>query len=399
MVSPASSTPPSVLKTGLAFRPFFWLGSVYLICALLAWLFFWSGQTTLQPLGGMLWWHQHELLFGFISAIIAGFLLTAVQSWTARPSLTGPTLWLLVLIWGAARLLIAFPMGINPYWVLFIDTLFLPLVALVMAVLVIKAKKWRNLAFTPILLLLTVANIAMHLGHITAQAQLTQHGAYLSIWLIVGLMVLLGGRVIPFFTSRALHLELQTTPTIYEKSALLSTLFICVIALLFLFNIPTPKWLFSTVLIIFIAANSIRLWYWQPWRCLHHPLLWSLHLSYAFILLGAVFWLLGLWQPILLRLALHLITIGGMLALILSMIARVSLGHTGRPMLALPGFSLAMLCVFSAALIRAIVPAFLPNWILLAYQSSLILCIFAFVWFIAQYTPILWQPRIDHQPG
>lgn len=399
MPTTQNPAPPSVWKTGLAFRPFFWFGSLYLICALFLWLLFWRGQGVLQPLGGMVWWHQHEMLFGFIGAIIAGFLLTAVQSWTNRPSITGPALGALVLLWLAARFFIAFPQGLNPWWIVLLDMLFLPMVALIMAILVIKAKKWRNLAFSPLLLLLAGANFAMHQGHLNTNPQLSQHSAYLSVWLIVGLIVLLGGRVIPFFTSRALGLELKAAPKIYNQSALFSSALICLSFAAQLLGFNPPTWVLSLLLLVFIVANSIRLCYWQPWRCCQHPLLWSLHLSYGFIILGALFWLTGLWWPEPRGLALHLLTIGGMLAIVLAMIARVSLGHTGRTMQALSGFSPALGCVFIAALVRTIGPVLLPTWTLGAYQLSLWLCIAAFAWFLWHYTTVLWRPRTDLKPG
>ncbi len=396
---PSASAPPSVFKTGLAFRPFFWLGSVYLILAFLLWMGFWQGQVLLQPLGGMIWWHQHEMLFGFVSAIIAGFLLTAVQTWTGLPSLKGYTLGALVLLWLAARFVIAFPMELDPRWIMAIDGAFLPIVALVMANLVIRAKKWRNLAFTPLLLLLAGANLAMHWGQITHTPLLTKHSAHLTVWLVIALMVLLGGRVIPFFTSRALNIEIKPQSVYSERLTLLSTFALCVVFILQLLGWHSPLWLLSGVLAVFIITNSLRLAAWQPLRCAKHPLLWSLHLSYAFIIVGACFWLLSLWQVMPSDVGMHTLTIGAILGLILAMLARVSLGHTGRPLKALPGFSLALGSVFVAALIRSLVPILIPSWSLMAYQTSLVLCVLAFAWFVVHYTVPLWSARPDHKPG
>lgn len=389
----------SPFKTGLAFRPFFWLGSVYLILALLVWLSFWRGNAPLQPLGGMIWWHQHEMLFGFVCAIVAGFLLTAVQTWTGLASIKGLALGGVVALWLAARLLLAFPMGLNPVWSIALDVAFLPMVALVLADRVIRAKKWRNLVFVPVLLILSGANFAMHWGQLHAMPQLVQASAHLTIWLIVSLIVLLGGRVIPFFTSRALKLHLAPVPSYYEKTALISTLLFSVAMLMQVLGSSSPTWLLSLLLFVLIISNTARLVGWQPWRCWRHPLLWGLHLSYSFIVVGAVLWLFHLWQIVVLDFAVHALTLGSMLAIILAMMARVSLGHTGRPMKALPGLSAALLCVFAAAVVRSLLPIWWPQWSIGAYQLSLALCLFAFSWFLIHYTVPLWSPRVDQRPG
>ncbi|MEZ2720029.1 NnrS family protein [Paenalcaligenes hominis] len=389
----------SPFKTGLAFRPFFWLGSVYLILALLVWLSFWRGNAPLQPLGGMVWWHQHEMLFGFVCAIVAGFLLTAVQTWTGLASLKGPALGGVVVLWLAARIVLAFPMGLDPVWPMILDVAFLPVVALVLANLVVRAKKWRNLVFVPVLLVLTGANFAMHWGQMHAIPQLVQASAHLTIWLIVSLIVLLGGRVIPFFTSRALNLNLAPVPNYYEKPAIISTLLLSVLMLVQVLGGSSPTWLLSLLLCGLIISNTARLVSWQPLRCWRHPLLWGLHLSYGFIIVGAVLWLLHIWQIVALDFAVHALTIGSMLAIILAMMARVSLGHTGRPMKALPGLSAALLCVFVAAVIRSLLPIWWPQWSLNAYQLSLALCLLAFSWFLIHYTVPLWSARVDQRPG
>jgi len=130
---------PSIFTTGLAFRPFFWLASVFVVLSLIAWFAFYSGAIVLHPRGGMIWWHQHEMLFGFGAAVVVGFLLTAVQNWTGIPSLTGMRLWSLALLWLIARIAIAFSEHLNSTFVMLLDVAFLPCVALAMASYVIRA--------------------------------------------------------------------------------------------------------------------------------------------------------------------------------------------------------------------------------------------------------------------
>ena len=141
------SSPPTdhFPLTCLAFRPFFLLSALFSILTMLAWLTFWHGCLWVSPYGGMLWWHQHEMLFGFGSAIIAGFLLTAVQNWTGRPSLSGTPLSGTVLVWLSSRVMLAYPSVLPDTLTVLLDVAFLPLVAWAMARRVIAAKLWRNL--------------------------------------------------------------------------------------------------------------------------------------------------------------------------------------------------------------------------------------------------------------
>lgn len=389
----------SPLSSGLAFRPFFWLGTTFGVFSLIMWLFFWQGLPSLQPYGGMVWWHQHEMLFGFVAAIIVGFLLTAVQSWTGLPSVKGSPLWLLVLLWVLGRLLLAYSFELPIQIPLIVDGLFLPVVAFLMARLVIRAKKWRNLIFVPILLWLSLANLAMHWGHLSQQPQLTQKSAYVAVWLIVSLIIVIAGRVVPFFTSKALSITIQALPTWQEKTLIISALITNLFLTARLLGMNIPAWLVSLPVAFITLFSFKRLLHWQLGRCWGRPLLWGLHLSYAFIALGALLWIASEFQLFATDLALHTLTIGAVLGAILAMIARVSLGHTGRVLTALPGLNLALLLIFSAALLRGVGLLVLSSHTLFIYKASLIFSSIAFIWFLSSYTRILWAPRVDNRPG
>lgn len=386
-------------KTGLAFRPFFWLGSVFLLLSFVLWSAFWQGMAWVSPYGGMIWWHQHEMLFGFTAAIVTGFLMTAVQSWTGLPSVKGGALWLLVALWALARVLLLFPAQIPPTLVLALDVAFLPLVALLMGRMVVQAKRWRNLVFIPILLLFTVANAGSHWGAMTHDTALIQQSSYLAIWVVLSLIIILGGRVIPFFTARALGVEITAPARWREQLVVASALGVCLVFLLGLFGVVVPKGVLALLLAVMVVFN---MWRWMSWKLnlsWHQPLLWGLHLSYLFVMLGALLWLLSLWGLIPVDYALHLLTINGILGMILAMIARVSLGHTGRPIKALPGLSAALIAVFLAGLIRGLMLWVWPSAALGAYHSSLLLVILAYAWFVALYTVPLWATRADGRPG
>lgn len=388
-----------VFKNGLAFRPFFWLGTVFCVLALSVWWLFWHGKIVMLPYAGIVWWHQHEMIFGFVAAIVVGFLLTAVQSWTGLPSLVGLRLWTLVVIWLLARGLLAYPMTLPVYFVVLVDTLFLPMVALFMAAIVIKAKKWRNLIFAPVLLLLTFANLGMHVGALSNRTQLVTQSSYLAVWLIVCLIILVGGRVIPFFISSALKRPQTPAPIKREKFVFISAAVVCLLQTVRVFDVNVPASIFVVPLIALIILNTWRLFSWDIQYCWRQPLLWGLNLSYGFIIIGSVLWVVSEFGVIATDLAIHALTIGAVMTIILAMMARVGLGHTGRVIRSLPGIGLGIAFILVAAILRSVLLIFWPDAALWAYRTSLLLCIIAFLVFIVHYTIPLWTPRPDGKAG
>lgn len=390
---------PSVLKTGLAFRPFFWLASVFVVISLAVWYAFYSGILFLNPLGGMIWWHQHEMLFGFGIAVVVGFLLTAVQNWTGLPSLKSTRLWLLTFTWLLARVAIAFSGNLNAIVVALLDLAFLPLVAVAMGSYVIRAKRWRNLIFIPILALLTLANLGMHWGNIHSNYTMSLNSAYMAVWLIVTLIVVIGGRVIPIFTTNGLRIRVRPMRQSVERILIASTLTVCLVFALRALGISIPGGLVAIPLIL-IAVLSIFRWVsWHPLKGFKEPMIWGLHTSYLFIIAGTLIWAIAEVNGARFDSALHIITIGGMMAIILTMMSRVSLGHTGRLIRGLRGKNIAMAAIFAAALLRGIGLLIWPTSALLLYKAAMLLCIAAFAWFTFHYTYALWTPRADHRPG
>nr|WP_299242484.1 NnrS family protein [uncultured Halomonas sp.] len=386
----------------LAFRPLFLLGTLFSLLAMLVWGGFWHGAILLEPVGGMIWWHQHEMLFGFVIAIVSGFLLTAVQTWTGQPSIKGWPLLGLVGLWLAGRLLLAFPQALgdlDPLVIALVDLAFLPVVATIMALLVIRVKQWRNLVFLPVLTLLFVANALMHAGVLRGDGELVRQGAYLAVLLIAQLIVILGGRVIPFFTaSRLKRQKPEPLPTL-EKFAIGSVAALIVIMLLAVMGLNVPAIVTALVALLAGGTNLWRLARWGGWRTLHEPLLWGLHVSYGFVALGLL--MVGLAHLGILpaTLGIHALTVGGMSTMILAMISRVSLGHTGRPIETLPGIGLALGLMLAAAFFRALVPALWPqatHWML---SLSILLWCLAYATFLLLYTKPLLSARVDGKEG
>ncbi|WP_253446901.1 NnrS family protein [Halomonas sp. Y3] len=383
----------------LAFRPFFLLASLFSVLAMVVWFAFWHGDILLRPHGGLMWWHQHEMIFGFGAAVAVGFLLTAAQNWTGQPSLRGAPLLGLVGVWLLARLLIAFPMGLPPLLLLVIDVAFLPLAALALGRMVVAVRQWRNLVFVPLFLLMAVANLAMHLGVMRGQLPPIREGGYLGVLLIATLMVLLGGRVIPFFTSRRLDRPKPAEWPMLERLALWSIYAVVLLQLAVLLEVELPRGLQGWTMLVAAAANAVRLARWGGQHTLAEPLLWGLHLSYAFIVVGLVMWALALTGVFRVELALHALAIGGIASMMLAMMARVSLGHTGRPIRTLPGIGVALGLMFAGALLRSPVLALFPQITHWTYNLSIVFWCIAYLIFLFHYAVPLTTGRVDGKDG
>ena len=377
----------------LGFRPFFLLGAVLAALAIPVWIAALQGWALPAPVGGWLAWHRHELVFGFAGAIIAGFLLTAAQTWTGRPSLSGRPLALLVGLWLLGRLSWWLPSA----WPLMLFNLaFLLLVACVMARLLWSVRQRRNYPIVLVLVLLTAVDLLSLLGVLQQHDAWQRQGTHAAIWLVAAMMTLIGGRVIPFFTQRGLGRLEMVQPWIWLDLALLvGTLLLALLTSTGL--MLQPHRVGAVLLLALGVGHGIRLVRWFDRGLLRVPLLWSLHLAYAWMVLACVslaLWHAGVAMPF--SQALHALTIGAMAGLILAMLARVSLGHTGRPLELPRGFSIAFVLLNLAALLRVVGVSF-------AYQPALWLAalawVLAFAQFLICYGPMLCRTRADDHPG
>ncbi|WP_280546946.1 NnrS family protein [Halomonas sp. 11-S5] len=394
-----SSTLSRLPVSRLAFRPFFLLAALFSVLSMGVWFAFWHGDILLRPVGGLMFWHQHEMLFGFAAAVVAGFLLTAVQNWTGLPSLKGGRLLALVGLWLAGRVLMAFPLGLPAWLPMLVDLAFLPVVAGVMAMLVIEAKRWRNLVFLPALALLTLANLAMHLGALTGDAELIRQAAYLAVLLFTLLMVVVGGRVIAMFTANRLGLTRKPPIPALETLSLGSVMAVVLGQLLVVLGVAVPGVLLAALMGLAALANAVRLSRWRGLHSWREPLLWALHLSYAFIPVGLAMWALALLGAFRAELAVHALTIGGMGTMMLAMMSRVSLGHTARPIRTLPGIGVALGLMVAAALLRSPVLALFPQITHWTYNLGIIFWCLAYVIFLFHFTGPLLSARPDGKDG
>jgi uncharacterized protein involved in response to NO len=347
-----------------------------------------------QPTGGWLAWHRHEMVFGFVVAIIAGFLLTAVQTWTGRVGLSGKPLMALTAVWLAARL--GWLLGLPPLWLLPLELAFLPAVAVLMAQSLWAVKQSRNYPVVLVLSLLAAADAVVMAGLVTANEDWQRRGVLAALWLIIALIGLIGGRVIPFFTQRGLRKPTAIVPWPWLDNSLLGgTLLIAVCYAMGLGN--TPQLGLAVLLMVVATGHGVRWLRWHDVGLWRVPLLWSLYLAYLWLIigiLGVALWHLGVLTNI--SPAFHALTMGAVSGMILAMIARVTLGHTGRPLQEPAAMSLAF-ALFHVGVAVRVFGVF--EWPIVALCVAASCWALAFALYLWYYAPMLSQPRIDGNMG
>jgi len=375
---------------GLGFRVFFALAGLSALILIVIWNSIFKGTLTTGHYFTDNYWHAHEMLLGYSVAVITGFLLTAVKNWTGKPILTGDKLAGLALLWLYGRIL-PFYAGLLPdALIAALDFAFLPVLAYQISKPIIQAKQLKNLIFVGLLLLLTLGNGLIHAEILG----LCQNTAWTGIQLVVGtiiiLILILAGRVFPFFVERGLH------GTLIIRNPLLDALSIGSAVAVFALQLWTISGTLLALTAIFaVIVNSARLAGWYVQRIWYVPLLWILYTGYGWIILGFVLTALSAYSWILPSLALHAFTLGGIGVLTLGMMARVSLGHTGRALRVSNAMAIGFILINLAALLRVVLPLALSNWYNILIYASTLSWLAAFSLFMFVYAPILTSPRID----
>ena len=375
----------------LGFRPFYLLAALMAALDVPLWLAQYAGWAMPSGyLNGMAW-HAHEMMFGFAAAVLTGFLFTAARNWTGLPTPTGAALAALAGLWLAARVLLL----TGPGWLAaIVDVAFLPAVAAALW-LPLRRSRNRNQFFVALLLALAVANLVFHLAHGGAIALSELVPLRFTLYLIVVIVAIMGGRVIPSFTQNAIR------GARIRRWRALDIAAIATLALALASALAGLPGLVSGPLCLLAAAlHAARLAMWDPWSTRGQPILWILHLSYAWIpvallLLGAA--VLGAAVPAVL--ADHALGVGVVGGMILGMITRTARGHTGRSLQ--PGRSevAAYALVAIAAATRVLIPLVWPEAYRFALPISGALWSTAFVLYLLVYVPMLTQPRADGQEG
>ncbi|MBW8190001.1 NnrS family protein [Neiella marina] len=373
----------------LAFRPLFLFGTLYAGFIMLRWILTLSGSWQWTHPVALFGWHGHELQFGFAMAIIIGFLCTATQNWTGIPGLRSWPLVALTSCWIAGRL-------VANIWpessLLFLfDSLFIVGGALAVGRQLILSGNRRNLVFLPILAVF----LALHLAQVWAFQSAPQYSrplGFAGIWWVAVIISMLAARVVPFFIERRLNDKLPRDSAWWIAGAQFSLVALAVASLF-----QSPEFVLQTAAGIGLIFQLPRLLRWYRAGIWSEPLLWSLYLSFACLPLALWLQLFTGQQHI--SVVMHVLGVGLMGGMIIAMMARVSLGHTGRPLKAHPMAVIAMAAMLVAALSRTVIPLFGSGWLQISYHlaaTAWLLSIFCFLWV---YVPILVRARVDGNPG
>jgi uncharacterized protein involved in response to NO len=376
---------PALLRQG--FRPFFLGAAVWALAAITLWIAALQGNVVLRTAFDPVAWHVHEMLFGFVVAAIAGFLLTAIPNWTGRMPLQGPRLALLIVVWLAGRLAVLGSEAIGTGTAAVLDLGFLALLLGVVLREILAGRNWRNLPMPVVLLGLLVANALTHAdaAGIAATGPLGQR---LGIGIVILLISLVGGRIIPSFTLNWLKKRGEArlparfgAPDRVALGLLAAALAAWVLA-------PESHVAGAAMVGAGLAA-LIRLTRWRGHLTLVEPLVWSLHLGYVWVPIGLLLTGFSAFLPDVPQIAgLHALTAGAMGGMTLAVMTRATLGHTGRPLIADRWTAAAYLLVAAAAALRVAAPFSADGYLALLWAAGLAWCA-AFGLFAVHYGRLL----------
>jgi uncharacterized protein involved in response to NO len=392
---PASAGKYAILNLG--FRPFFAGAAIFSVLSMLVWMgvyvFGWQGLQADLPAAS---WHAHEMIYGYGMAVIAGFLLAAVKNWTGVQTLYGIPLLLLFLLWFTARLLWLTGGAGMLVWAALADGLFNLLLVAALAWPIFKVRQFKQFGILSKVMLLMLANMLFYAGVLEIYPWGVQAGLTSGVYLIMALIFVMSRRVLPFFIERGVDQAVTLTNRVWLDAASLF-LFLA----FWLADVIKPDSLLVAVLAgLLCVLHSIRLVGWYTPGIWQRPLLWVLYLAYAVIILGFAFkaavYLFGI-SPFL---PLHAFTVGGIGLFTLGMMARVTLGHTGRNIQEPPALAPWMFGVLViGGMVRVVFPLFDAAHYVLWIELSQVMWILAFSLFLWVFLPMLLRPRTDGQFG
>jgi uncharacterized protein involved in response to NO len=378
----------------LGFRPFFMLAGLSGLILIPLWNAILKGTLAAENYYTSTYWHAHEMLLGYGGAVIAGFLLTAVKNWTGKPTLTGDKLAGLCLLWLYGRI-VPFYAGLLPdILIALIDLAFLPLLVYYVTKPIVETKQYRNLIFAGLLLLLTLGNILVHCEMLGFKTNTAWFGLQLIVDTVIVLILVMAGRVFPFFTERGLPGTLAIRNPQLDNGSIASAILVFGLQML---GVSGTVLALSAGLAVVINSARIAGWYVQ--KIWYVPLLWVLYVGYGWIIFGFALTVLSSYSLIQPSLSLHAFTLGGIGTLTLGMMARVALGHTGRALRASNAIAVAFVLINLAAFFRVVLPIAMPDWYQTLVYGSTLAWLAAFSLFILVYGPILTGQRIDGQEG
>ena len=365
---------PALLALG--FRPFYLLAGAYAALSVPIWILQYFGVLPpVQPL-----WHAHEMIFGYAFAVIGGFLLTAVRLWAGRPTPSGTPLALLAGVWVAARAIAPFSLAVSSA----VDLLFAAGLAWSIGQPIVASRN-RNWFFIVIVLGIGAASVLFALNART--------GLQVGLDMVLLVITIMAGRVVPGFTNNAIPGAGARRVQSLKYAALGSVLAILALDVLGMGKAAAMAALLAA------ALHAVRVALWAPLATRGRPILWILHLSYAWIVVHLAMRGVSELLPVPPVLATHALTVGAIGGITVGMMTRTARGHTSRPLTAGPAEVWAYVLVHAAAFVRVLVPLALPSAYVLSVGVSAVLWGLAFAIFTVAYIPVLARPRLDGKPG
>jgi uncharacterized protein involved in response to NO len=374
----------------LGFRPFYLAASLFAVISVLLWACEYAGwlpgsymQTPFR--------HAHEMLFGYTLAVIAGFLLTAVRNWTSRPTPTDGALAALVILWIAGRVMVLTPFDVASALV---NAAFPLALALAIARPLVAARNRRNYFFVILLVALAAIEILVHAAQLEWFPWPEAVGLQMGLDVVLFIVCVVAGRVIPMFTNNGVPGAGAMRNSVVERIALGS-----ILVLIAADAFAMEGRFLVAILTVAAVAHLARWMLWRPWRTLRAPLVWILHLAYAWAPIYLALRILAIQGTVAPPWAIHALTIGLIGGMTLAMMTRTARGHTGRRLEAgAPEVAMYVL-VQLAALVRVFGPLVAGDAYVATVVTAGILWAAAFALFALRYAPMLVRPRVDGRPG
>ncbi len=403
--SRGSSEPPrrATIIFSHAFRPFFLAAGVYAVLALTAWLS-WIAIHAMGAMPAYLsvaeplhLWHAHEMIFGFGAAAVGGFLLTAIPNWTGAQHSKGLGLGLMFALWCAGRIAMWSTALLPPAMPMFLDLAFLPVLGFAAGRQLAVQPALRNVIFFVMVLTLIIGNFLYHMGRMEVIDEGMRIGVLLGLGTLIVMIVVIGGRVIPAFTTNALRRQGVEETRLPKRRAPVDVASLVLSASVFILQaFGFDEYVIGVTALCAALANLLRLSGWQGLATLKQPIVWVLHLGYSWIVIG--FALLAAahladWGSKVA--ALHAFGTGAAGTMILAIMTRASLGHTGRALEPSRAIVAAYVLVSVAALLRCFGPSAAPQFYNEIMLAAGLAWITAFALFTIVFTPILLGPRVQ----
>ncbi|MGE5516916.1 MAG: NnrS family protein [Bacteroidota bacterium] len=389
---------PGPLFFAAGFRPFFLFAGIQAVVALPLWLMVYVGGLDLRlPFAAPIW-HGHEMVFGFAAAAIGGFLLTAVPNWTNTHHVSGRPLMVLFALWLAGRIAFTLSGLLPPLVVTVVELSYMPVLALLLAKPLIDAGKARNIVFLPILALFLLADAVVVAGALWGVGD-AMRGIYLGMALVLVMIAIVGGRIIPSFTQNWLRMqgrpvELRPIGWIEKGGAQGSVLLAGVLTAVAPGSVAS-----GVVLLVASAIHLVRLSRWHGAKTLANPILWVLHLGYLWLVIGlALLGIASFFPALPLSAAVHALTAGCIGTMVLGVMSRAALGHSGRP-LDVSKATVAAYVLLSLGTVLRVAAPLLPDAQIGLTHAGGSLWALAWLLFVVVYFPIVTRPRADGRPG